>query len=455
MESSCPFERLTSACLDALSGMPTAESTKRLELVLGVLEAAEGVGKGCIGSFGMRPENDPLATILRRTRQQIENLRVENHHTLSTVVLSSTRGLTEDGIYFLCVAVCDYLSSSVFEASCPCESHFVRPIQGLHVTAAVGVSKPVARYTPVDVDTAYAALFVHRRNVDWGCELVRQYLCALQWKAELTLAGWMLSHSQPAEFDTCRVEWACASARFKLAVQSTLWARRAAGALAITSHIQPSSAEDEESASDKDESGLDSGSDEVQQQQAGKLSGQDVLQWARQTVKLWNGPRLREAIAAAVKKRDTRPSENGRCVAFRGNSALRRDRAAMDNAENAVHSICFVEALALDVCHISGACEVIMELLLLKLYENVLEAHGIEFMLNHVFLDSMRDCWHRRTFGGVSKGDDTIIELYGGWVHRDANGRHSAVMKLWDILALWYTSKFPCADPVGLCLTRS
>lgn len=166
-----------------------------------------------------------------------------------------------------------------------------------------------------------------------------------------------------------------------------------------------------------------------------------VVDWLVEAAAAWNGPRLREAMQRADRKRRSRPDESGVLAAFGDSASLPRARASEDAREAALHSIDCVallraEALGNDA---RGVCET----LILKLVHNALEAVGFsDFGDRHVVLACMRDLSIAQRSGEVTHVH-RIVELTDGFVVTPHMPWYAArTMSLVQALALWYPAVF-------------
>jgi hypothetical protein len=407
-----------------------------------VIELVELLATAIRNGGEEQPHTRPMA---EAARVAIEDTRMKNHYTLSVTVLDANHGVTEDVMYFVAVCLCDRFLRDHCAAECPCESWYNAPpgdIVGCG-GCALDPNTPVCDYTIADIDTAYAALFLHRRRIDWPSPEARDMLGALQWRAEEFVAIDALgAHTNDDEVTQRRVEWSCTTARFKLAVADAVWLASRVPTPAIEQHaVESDESEDEQEHEVPTDSVAPPGT---------VCSGPDILRWLGQTVAAWDGPRLREAVGAASRKRDVRPGEAGRCVAFNGQTTLHRSRGGLDSTEAALHVVSFGAILATQAEHMVGATEALAELLAIKLFDNVLECHGMDFLRNHVALDSMRDGWHNAVFGRNSCGVHRVVESYGGWFNVDTSGACTGPKPVFEVLAGWYAATFPSSDPLGI-----
>jgi len=424
---------------DLAANMHTWAADVRLSSVIELVELLAAAIKN---EGDERPHTRP---IVEAARAVIEDTRVKNHYTLSVTVLDANHGVTEDVVYFIAVCLCDRFLRDHCAAECPCDSWYSAPPFELVGCGgcAVDPGTPVCEYTVADIHTAYAALFLHRRRISWSSTEARDMLGALQWRVEEFVAGDALGpQANDDEVTQLRVEWSCTTARFKLAVADVVWLVSRVPAPAIQHQT--------ENSEDSEEEQEDAGFTDTRSVLDPVCNGACILRWVSQTVAAWDGPRLREAVGAASRKRDVRPGEAGRCVAFNGQTTLHRSRGGLDATEAALHVVAFGAILATQEEHMVGATEALAELLAIKLFDNVLECHGMDFLRNHVTLDSMRDGWHNAVFGRNSCGVHRVVESYGGWFNVDTSGACTGPKPVFEALAIWYAATFPAMDPMGV-----
>ena len=180
-----------------------------------------------------------------------------------------------------------------------------------------------------------------------------------------------------------------------------------------------------------------------------ELTPQAVVQWLARATLAWDGPRLREAIQKADRRRRSRPDESGMLAAFDGKIQLRRARATEDARESALQSL---ECVALLTATAVGSdAEALRELLVIKLVHNALEAAGVSgFAEKHVVFTCKRDLNVARTQPETTHVC-RIVELTNGFVITPHMPWYpTAPVPLIDAVALWYPTMFGPEDPIGM-----
>jgi hypothetical protein len=171
--------------------------------------------------------------------------------------------------------------------------------------------------------------------------------------------------------------------------------------------------------------------------------------WLLFTTKAWDGPRLREAIQKADRRRRARPDEIGVMAAFSGTISLSRARAAEDSRECALQSLDCNELI--QSTHVGVDAELLRELLVLKLMHNALEAAGFScFADTFVVLACMRD-FNKARVQGEDLSTVRIVEIGNGFVvtpHRSYFPRHPVSFIL--ACCMWYPETFGSKDPLDI-----
>ena len=152
---------------------------------------------------------------------------------------------------------------------------------------------PVREMTPLQLDCSMSCLVEHRQGVEWRCMPLHSYILALQRRACILVDKHMLNKSEMRSFEVRRAQWSCAIAVFK---NSSLHAMRLPQAV-------------------------------------GRADTDKFRAWLADTVTKWDGPRLRESVAHAYRKRMIRIDEVGRNRAFGGQGVLERARSSLNIME--------------------------------------------------------------------------------------------------------------------------
>ena len=163
-----------------------------------------------------------------------------------------------------------------------------------------------------------------------------------------------------------------------------------------------------------------------------------LRKWVKGVVSLWDGSRMREAIAKAMKRTDLRPDEVGRTLAFAGGNTLQRARGSLDAAETALHELDVAWVMERKEDELSSVLLRIQDIVFLKLVANVLEADaGIDFMENTVILQS-----NRASYEVLNPREYYIQQSMFGWllVHNGTIlGRPDYLM---SVFRQWYPLYF-------------
>lgn len=385
-----------------------AETCERL------LEMGE---EGCVTSVG---------SACRECIRVTEDIRVHHHVRLSADTLSSTKGLTEDACMFVAICLCREILSRIEKPEVRVCHLAGVPFQGLAVCAL----------EPWQVDVCISALFQHQSTIRLDSIELRTYVKELESRCSMLLCAHVTSAALMADYAIRRSQWGCAFARIKAAcidrVTHTPYANVQEESRPVLS----------ESDAESDEEAVRVRSETVAVDCASALQ-----EWFVANIPAWDGPRFREAVARAYKRRVMRPDETGRNLAFAGNSFLRRSRGALDTSEEALHSLPFEDILMIDSKHLVGNVRTLADVLRLKLMTNALEADsGIQFMQGFVFLDSNRDKNKQLQSMGTRC---VIVEISGRWCVRTSTSSSKLYTSLHEALARWYSTQM-VRDPLHL-----
>lgn len=319
-----------------------------------LMDAGNIVTKMLQPEYCMPPTGWPQ---LLRCRKLVEDFRVAHHWSASATALLTEEGVTEDGCYFFFVCMCDYLLQSGVAYA-----HVEAPLEFAPVSLYDGIcvvfpGKALSELCPAGVSCAYTALFMYEHCIDWLNSDMRHYVSALQKRAAYLLASHTTGESTMEQFESRRAQWACGSARLKLR------------AMATCSH----------------------GTGMVTPAPSEQVTLAQFDAWVVLAVTGWDGPRLREAVARAYKRRALRTDESGKNVAFAGQCTISRARGAMDATEEVLHSVELKDIAILADIHAVGLVRTLRDVTLMKLIDNALATKQISFMKSHLLLDSNRE----------------------------------------------------------------
>lgn len=395
-----------------------------------------------------KPQSTASKAMLGRVVNDLEMHRISNHTTLSARVYINDEGFTGDVACFVVVCigmVAKRLQEPETSSDRTVEVPIVsRPGAPCPTGKLCLLPKAIDKLTPRELGLAFASIFHNARQLDWLHPETIECVHLLHKQAAHLLVSNMYPNVRAhfggdatndahamgqAEMVSHRALWSCATARLKMITRHyTLWASRLRSAPERTDVVS-----------------------EGELQEAADTIATRLQPWLARVIKTWNGPRLREAVAKAIKKRDCRVDEVGRTMAFSGGNTLCRARGALDAAETALHEIDLELVLSFPYNELSMQLVALREIIVLKLFHNAIESEtSVAFMQQHVVLHSMRDhgrCFHPRV--------NMIVELAGGWVLAPPL-RGDAISDLDTCLARWYAREFYShgRDPLKIA-TRS
>ena len=399
-------------------GLETADETRVLHVLS---EAGEQLAHLYEAAREPSAIGAPHDWWVRRLHQSLETVRVKRHPEWSSRVHDASEGVTTDTLCFHVEALAAELRQlySTRGGELPAVLSNASPETRTHWLWKTN-TKPMTEWFPVEVSAAIACIFRHARRINWIEEEFRTYVAQLQWQCWRWTAVHLHDPTGKAWPGTDLattvhhiVLWSCATARIKRATMQHAYAERAPPGRELA-HTD-------------------------------SLDGEAVKRWVKRTVRTWNGPRLREAIGRAVKRRDLRADETGRVAAFAGGNTLQRARGALDVIETTLHEIDYERVL--DSVECTPAMLDIREILTLRLVHNTMEAMGIgDFMGTCCSLCGLRSPLHvHRT-----NGPPMLVELRGGWLVTPPRDRCTdGTSSLEEALAVWYVAKFGSHDPFG------
>lgn len=381
---------------------------------------------------------------LHVARNHVEDFRIRHHLSASATSLVQSEGVTEDVCYFLVVCACDYLMGESATGG-----GSTLPDPRLHRMCCV--ASPWSNISGMggnEIDCSYSAFFIYEHMVDWGDRLVHAYISALQRRVSVLLVEHALGVATLDRFAERRAQWSCATARLKV---KALLVREAY-------HMAP-----EQQSEDVLSAFINTESDEepqfaiAQATPAGGIPIKCFWQWALETIKGWDGPRLREAVARGYKRRTLRPDEVGKNVAWVGQCTISRARGAMDATEEVLHLLDLTAVATIEDEHAHGTVRTLRDVILMKLIDNALSPKGVSFLGQHLMLDSAREQWL------VKSAPPTVVhvlEIAGKFTTRGHQTQTGAVVapgnRTNELVSFpfaflrWYALFFAGKDPIGI-----
>ena len=349
----------------------------------------------------------PIHAAIRTCRDTIENARISFFIHYTCNVLLPEEGVSEDVCYFIAVAACD---TRLVHA--PNEASLLLSSQKLHYVAFPEVT--VQCMTPREVDISFLSVFEHRQRIDWNCASLRKYILALQRRASVLIISHMRGELQFSQLAERRAQWSCEVAVLKQAAIQASMADRVS--YPVTSPL--------------------------------------FRDWLSATVEKWDGTRLREAVAIAYRRRVLRVGEVGRNRAFGGQSQLRRARGALDVSEELIHSVELPRLAAVPPAECDSLVRTLQDVLIMKIFGNCLEQHQIDFIGNHVVLDSLREMWSSHTLARQNEARPLYIcETMGGFTLRGKQvTKQYHFDSFSDVACAWYIEFFGERDPLKINL---
>lgn len=347
---------------------------------------------------------------VRRCRDAVENARIALFvHTTANLLLPDD-GVSEDVCFFITMSACErVLAFSAKEMSHAAGHATPRAVVAMGCVPFDGV--PVVRFSPFHLGCSISCVVEHRQSLDWRDGALHSYITALQRRASVLVGAHMHGEGELASFRERAAQWSCAIAVLK---NSALHAMQCSA---------PQTAS----------------------------SPGNFRAWLASTVTKWDGPRLRESIAMAYRRRTIRIDEVGRNRAFGGQSVLHRARGAMDVTEELIHSIDLAAIVSLPEPDCVSVIRTLQDLVVLKVFTNCLELEQVDFASNHVVLDSLREMWATDTFSSQIQAKPThICETMGGFSVRDGTNRAAEFVSFSAAAASWYDTYTPDSDPLKI-----
>ena len=269
----------------------------------------------------------PGAAALKRARQACEDLRVARHAEFSASALDSTHGVTVDVALFMAVCVCDRVLAEVGVVP----EGYAEPC---HATCMLLPGRRPCDLSPREVDAVTSAAWHNRRDFDWSHREVAQWTRCVQHRMAELLTDHVYCGASLDAYACARVRWSCSVARIKCAVmRQALWCRCVPlvpstvvrlGACLLPRCRTPRSAPPPPHPV-RGRHTLDCPAED---DSGPRVTEAAMKRWFVEAVAAWDGPRLREALQKADRKRRSRPDENGVTAAFGGEVLLDRNRSS-------------------------------------------------------------------------------------------------------------------------------
>jgi hypothetical protein len=355
---------------------------------------------------------EPVYAEIRGCRDIIENARIHLFVHVTSQILLPDEGVSEDVCFFIVVAACEGVLASAGREASHTAGHCTHP----DVTAMGCVpfnTVAVREMTPWQLDCSMSCLVEHRQNINWRCRALHGYILALQRRACIVVNNHMLNKSDVRSFEVRRAQWSCAIAVFK---NSSLHAMQLAQAVHRT---------------DTDR----------------------FRAWLADTVTKWDGPRLRESIAHAYRKRMIRIDEIGRNRAFGGQGTLERARSSLDIMEELIHSVDLAALVMLPESECVCLMRTLQDVTVMKIFANCLELVEIDFASNHIVLDSLREMWAADNLPSQNEVRPLYIcETMGGFAIRGANSDTVEFHSFSAAALAWYENFLGNSDPLKIQL---
>ena len=353
---------------------------------------------------------EPIYAEIRGCKEIIENARIHLFVHITSQILLPDEGISEDVCFFVVLAACEgVLASSKKKTShaAGCRTHPDVIAMGCVPFDAV----PVREMSPWQLDCSMSCLVEHRQNINWRCMPLHSYTLALQRRACILVNNHMTNKSDMRSFEVRRAQWPCAVAVFK---NSALHAMRMPQAV--------------------DQAGID-----------------DFRAWLADTVTKWDGPRLRESVAHAYRKRMIRIDEVGRNRASGGQGILERARSSLDIMEELIHSVDLAALVILPESECVCLMRTLQDLTVVKTLANCLELVQIDFASDHVVLDSLREMWAADNSSSQNNVRPLYIcETMGGFAVRGANSDTVEFNSFSSAALAWYEIFLGDSDPLKM-----
>ena len=347
---------------------------------------------------------------VRRCRDTVENARVALFVHTTVNLLLPDDGVSEDVCFSITMSACErILAFSRKELSHATGKKTPAKVVAMGCVPFEGVS--VMKFSPFHLDCSISCMMEHRQTLNWQDSALHSYITALQRRASVLVAAHMYDEGELTSFNERCAQWCCAIAVLK---NSALHAVQSAASQRTSSPIC-------------------------------------FRKWLAETLVKWDGPRLRESVAIAYRRRTIRIDEVGRNRAFGGQSALHRARGALDVTEELLHSIDLAAVVSLPERHCVSVLRTLQDLLVMKLFTNCLELEQIDFASNHVVLDSLREMWATDTFSSHNRAKPVhICETMGGFSVRDGVNSSVEYTSFSAAAARWYDRYMPDNDPLQI-----
>jgi len=398
-------------------------------------------------------------------RDDLECFRVENHAKYSSSLVSADLGWSLDTAIFFTVLSLDktrcefgYLvQSNCYYVSCADgRSSSITGVENCSYCAAlVYTDKPVFKFTIEDVQLSYAAAALNSRHVTVDASFAH-YVSMLQWRLEhlLFTAQLKTPDSVVTVGGMPLARYACMTARAKQGVlhwhqlmkNETDMIAANACFLQTVNQVAPDQS-DSDIESDFTDSSI-------------RMSLTRLFeQWAAKQVSVWDGSRLRSAVITGMRKRDIRLDEAGEVVSLAGSVPMRRAKGSLQACEELLSTFSCQDFMLCSRMHgkhqrVSqsvGQVGVVRDLLLLKLFANCLELHGVDFLGNHLYLNSLSDMWNWAALPVLDDAKYVVVESIKGWGVADSTKRYHPCNGLDECLAMWYALFFgELDDPLGM-----
>ena len=123
-------------------------------------------------------------------------------------------------------------------------------------------------------------------------------------------------------------------------------------------------------------------------------------------------------------------------------------------AQELLHSIDLAAVVSLPECDCVSVVRTLQDLIVMKVFTNCLELEQIDFALNHVVLDSLREMWATVTLCSQTRTKTVqICETMGGFSVREGAHTPVEVTSFSAAAALWYDRYMTDSDPLSIRVT--
>ena len=359
--------------------------------------------------------------LLQSIRRTVEDFRVDEYAHLSAEGIFIETGVTENVCHYMTTCLCDYVLLRQGHEFSYHEQWIAPPVAALVAHGCVICNDTAMRDMTVwDVECSLEALLVHEKRVPWHSLDIVSYVSALQLRAAVLLVEHTYGRSTLPDYEDMRAQWSCASAELK---------RRA-----IRSRVVGWD-------------NWDGDDDLTDDNTADVLTPRLFKQWLLLASKTWQGDRFRTEVSAAFYKRSLRCTENGRHRAFEGQSTKRRSRGATDMRGPMMASMNIAEVATFDDSQAVAGVGVLRDTIQMRLIYNAFNTINIDFMEQHVELDSVREEWrqHATNQAGLPP---RIVEVNGMYELRGTNEKTPSRAGFGTIFCEWYTRCHAVQDPL-------